>query len=106
MLAAKKEYTAIQSVHLKRLNQSHITLIRFNNNNNNDNDDDDNDNINNDNDDNDNDDNDNDNDNDNNTNIFNQGKLVSKCCHQRVAWATKNRIRITIKMIKKLQHMW
>jgi len=87
MLAAKKEYTAVQSVHLKRLNQSHITLIRFNNNNNNDNDDDD------------------DNDNDNNTNIFNQGKLVSKCCHQRVAWATKNRIKITIKMIKKLQHM-
>jgi len=69
MLAAKKEYTAIQSVHLKRLNQSHITLIRFNNNNNNDNDDND----------------DNDNDNDNNTNIFNQGKLVSKCSHQRVA---------------------
>ena len=50
-------------------------------------------------------DDDDDDDNDNNINLFNKGKPVIKCCYQRVPWETKNRNEVTIKILKRIQHM-
>lgn len=36
--------------------------------------------------------------------IFNQGKPVSKRCYQGVPWTTKNKIKITFKVLKALQN--
>ena len=46
----------------------------------------------------------NNNNNNNNINIFNHSRPISRSCYQGVPWATKNRIKITFKVLKTLRN--